>query len=196
MTFCFIQTIFQRKVTTGTNYKNFFITLLMLLNILDVNHSFNMLFICQKCPSDVYLYSCLVFLPIIIFLSSSDLILCIHFTTLSFILANDLHIPNLTNVSPSSALNVHLTLSLWTLTRNTLPYSVKNCTLYSSTIHTFQLNFNLYLLCFLSTWIFYVFVLSYVCYVFVHVCLYMLCGHLLGQGSPLGSRLRCLTVSL
>ena len=31
-------------------------------------------------------------------------------------------------------------------------------------------------------WIFYVFVLSCVCYVFVHVCLYVLCGHLLGKG--------------
>ena len=34
----------------------------------------------------------------------------------------------------------------------------------------------------LLLWIFYVFVLSYVCYVFVHVCLYVLCGHLLGKG--------------
>ena len=29
---------------------------------------------------------------------------------------------------------------------------------------------------------FYVFVLSCVCYVFVRVCLYVLCGHLLGKG--------------
>ena len=36
------------------------------------------------------------------------------------------------------------------------------------------------------------FVLSYVCYVFVRVCLYALCGHLLGKGWPLGSRLWCL----
>ena len=42
----------------------------------------------------------------------------------------------------------------------------------------------------------YVFVLSCVCYVFVRVCLYVLCGHLLGKGWPLGSRLWCLTVSL
>ena len=34
----------------------------------------------------------------------------------------------------------------------------------------------------LLLWIFYVFVLSCVCYVFVHVCLYVLCGHLLGNG--------------
>ena len=34
----------------------------------------------------------------------------------------------------------------------------------------------------LLLWIFYVFVLSCVCYVFVHVCLYVLCGHLLGKG--------------
>ena len=40
--------------------------------------------------------------------------------------------------------------------------------------------------------IFYVFVLSCVCYVFVRVCLYVLCGHLLGKGWPLGSRLWCL----
>ena len=45
-------------------------------------------------------------------------------------------------------------------------------------------------------WIFYVFVLSHVCYVFVRVCLFVLCGHLLGKGWLLGSRLRCLTVSL
>ena len=48
----------------------------------------------------------------------------------------------------------------------------------------------------LLLWIFYVFVLSYVCYVLVRVCLYVLCGHLLGKGWPLGSRLWCLTVSL
>ena len=40
------------------------------------------------------------------------------------------------------------------------------------------------------------FVLSCVCYVFVRVCLYVLCGHLLGKGRPLGSCLWCLTVSL
>ena len=34
----------------------------------------------------------------------------------------------------------------------------------------------------LLLWIFYVFVLSCVCYVFVHACLYVLCGHLLGKG--------------
>ena len=34
----------------------------------------------------------------------------------------------------------------------------------------------------LLLWIFYVFVLSGVCYVFVRVCLYVLCGHLLGKG--------------
>ena len=44
----------------------------------------------------------------------------------------------------------------------------------------------------LLLWIFYVFVLSCVCYVFVRVCLYLLCGHLLGKGWPLGSRLWCL----
>ena len=41
-------------------------------------------------------------------------------------------------------------------------------------------------------WIFYVFVLSCVCFVFVRVCLYVLCGHLQGKGWPLGSRLWCL----
>ena len=40
------------------------------------------------------------------------------------------------------------------------------------------------------------FVLSCVCYIYVRVCLYVLCGHLLGKGWPLGSRLWCLTVSL
>ena len=34
----------------------------------------------------------------------------------------------------------------------------------------------------LLLWIFYVFVLSCVCYVFVRVCLYVLFGHLLGKG--------------
>ena len=34
----------------------------------------------------------------------------------------------------------------------------------------------------LLLWIFYVFVLSCVCYVFVRVGLYVLCGHLLGKG--------------
>ena len=37
---------------------------------------------------------------------------------------------------------------------------------------------------------------SCVGYAVVRVCLYVLCGHLLGKGSPLGSRLWCLTVSL
>ena len=44
----------------------------------------------------------------------------------------------------------------------------------------------------LLLWIFYVLVLSCVCYVFVRVCLYVLCGHLLGKGWPLGSSLWCL----
>ena len=34
------------------------------------------------------------------------------------------------------------------------------------------------------------------CYAFMHVCLYAPCGHLLGKGLPLGSRLWCLSVSL
>ena len=38
--------------------------------------------------------------------------------------------------------------------------------------------------------------LSCVCYAFVRVCLYVPCGHLLGKGWPLGSRLWCLTVSV
>ena len=48
----------------------------------------------------------------------------------------------------------------------------------------------------LLLWMFYVFVLSCVCFVFVRVCFYVLCGHLLGKGWPLGTRLWCLTVSL
>ena len=43
---------------------------------------------------------------------------------------------------------------------------------------------------------FYVLFLSCVCYAFVRVCLYVPCGHLLGKGWPLGSRLWCTTVSL
>ena len=38
------------------------------------------------------------------------------------------------------------------------------------------------------------FFMSCVCYAFVRVCLYVLCGHLLGKGWPLGSRLWCLNV--
>ena len=38
------------------------------------------------------------------------------------------------------------------------------------------------------------FFLSCVYYAFVHVCLYVPCGHLLGKGGPLGFRLWCLTV--
>ena len=38
--------------------------------------------------------------------------------------------------------------------------------------------------------------LSFVCYAFVRVCLYVPCGHLLGKGWPLGFRLWCLTVSI
>ena len=38
--------------------------------------------------------------------------------------------------------------------------------------------------------------LSCVCYAFVRVCLLLPCGHLLGKGWPLGSRLWCLIVSL
>ena len=41
-----------------------------------------------------------------------------------------------------------------------------------------------------------VYVYMNVCCVFVRVCLYVLCGHLLGKAWPLGSRLWCLTVSL
>ena len=40
------------------------------------------------------------------------------------------------------------------------------------------------------------FFLSCVYYAFVSVCLYEPCGHLLGKGLPLGSRLWYLTVSL
>ena len=40
------------------------------------------------------------------------------------------------------------------------------------------------------------FFLSCVCHAFVRVCLNVPCGHLLGKGLPLGSRLWCLTVSL
>ena len=40
------------------------------------------------------------------------------------------------------------------------------------------------------------FFLACVCYAFVCACLYVPCGHLLGKGWPLGSRLWCLAVSL
>ena len=38
--------------------------------------------------------------------------------------------------------------------------------------------------------------LSYVCYALERVSVCVPCGHLLGKGGPLGSRLWCLTVSL
>ena len=41
-----------------------------------------------------------------------------------------------------------------------------------------------------------VFFLYCVCYAFVRVCLYVPCGHLLGKGWLLGSRLWCQTASL
>ena len=37
---------------------------------------------------------------------------------------------------------------------------------------------------------------SFVCIAFMCICLYVPCGHILGKGGPLGSRLWCLTVSL
>ena len=40
------------------------------------------------------------------------------------------------------------------------------------------------------------FFLSFVCYAFQCVCLYVPCGHLLGKGWALSSRLWCLTASL
>ena len=40
------------------------------------------------------------------------------------------------------------------------------------------------------------FFLSFLCYKFVCVCLNVPCGHLLGKGWPLGSRLWCQAVSL
>ena len=42
----------------------------------------------------------------------------------------------------------------------------------------------------------FMFVLSFVCYAFVGICLFVPCGHLLGKGWPLGSHLWCITVSL
>ena len=42
----------------------------------------------------------------------------------------------------------------------------------------------------------FMFFLSCVCYAYVRVCLYVPCGHLLGKGRPLGSRLWCPTGSL
>ena len=40
------------------------------------------------------------------------------------------------------------------------------------------------------------FFLSWACNAFVHVCLFVPCGHLLGKTWPLGSSLWCLIVSL
>ena len=40
------------------------------------------------------------------------------------------------------------------------------------------------------------FFLSFICFNFVCVCLFVPCGHLMGNGLPLGSGLWCITVSL
>ena len=47
----------------------------------------------------------------------------------------------------------------------------------------------------LFLWIIYVISVLF-CYAFMHICLLMPCGHLLGKGWPLGSRLWCLLVKL
>ena len=47
----------------------------------------------------------------------------------------------------------------------------------------------------LLLWIIYVISVLF-CYAFIHVCLLMPCGHLLGKGWPLGSRLWCLIVTM
>ena len=47
----------------------------------------------------------------------------------------------------------------------------------------------------LLLWIIYVISVLF-CYAFMYVCLLMPCGHLLGKGWPLGSRLWCLIVML
>ena len=54
-------------------------------------------------------------------------------------------------------------------------------------------------MCNLKNWTpvtFKLFFLSCLCYAFVRVCLLILCGPLLGNGWPLGSRLWCLIVKL
>ena len=63
---------------------------------------------------------------------------------------------------------------------------------WSENVHSFAYNPQISSWAVLLLWIFYVFVLSCVWCVSVHVCLYVLCGHLLGKGWPLGSRLWCL----
>ena len=42
----------------------------------------------------------------------------------------------------------------------------------------------------------FMFFLTCVCYTFVRVCLFVPCGHLLGNGWPIGTRLWCITVRL
>ena len=74
-------------------------------------------------------------------------------------------------------------------TENSLTLHVMSCCdqLHVLILKTCGLSCN----CRVWIWILF-FVLSCVCYVFVRVCLYVLCGHLLGKGWPLGSRLWCL----
>ena len=55
-----------------------------------------------------------------------------------------------------------------------------------------------WVVCGLWLWYFLIILTCCFCvfYAFVRICLYVPCGHLLGKGWPLGSRLWCITVSL
>ena len=77
---------------------------------------------------------------------------------------------------------------------------LKTCMMYSySPLHRFKPSSKIILLIFPRRYFFcgsFMLFLLCVCYAFVRVCLLLPCGHLLGKGWPLGSRLWCLIVSL
>ena len=79
-------------------------------------------------------------------------------------------------------------LRIWPISEWSLSFNLVPCIVFKDEI---LLRYE-YLENRIMSWIFYVFVLSCVCYFFVRVCLYVLCGHLLGKGWPLGTRLWCL----
>ena len=77
-----------------------------------------------------------------------------------------------------SASELRLRLATW----NRFKPSSKICLLIVPRWYIFCASFMLFLSC--------------VCYAFVHVCLFVPCGHQLGKGWTLGSSLSCLIVSL
>ena len=89
-----------------------------------------------------------------------------------------------------SALHVIIVISdLYIFFKKKLYFSLENMKIYF-------VNQSLYtLMKWLILWIIYVISVLF-CYAFMHICLSMPCGHLLGKGWPFASRLWCLIVTL